>query len=180
MSDRNNEIAKKIKKYRKVKNMSQEMLAEASGIHISMIKKYESGIRNPKPDQLLKIANALEISINALQFHNINTISDVITILINLDEQTALNITGEKDESGKYIPDSIYLSFDDDKINKVLSKYLAYKDGIAALSQVQSHTNSYAVSNELEKAYLLTELIASDITMKRPGVNDADCSSKIS
>ena len=169
MSDKNNEIAEKIKKYRKVKNMSQEMLAEASGIHISMIKKYESGIRNPKPDQLLKIANALGISINALQFHKINTISDVITLLINLDEQTALNITGTKDESGKYIPDSIYLSFNDDKINTVLSKYLAYKDGIKALNQVKSHTNSYTVSNKLDTTHLLTELITSDINIKRPG-----------
>lgn len=170
MSDKNNEIAGKIKKYRKAKNMSQEMLAEASGIHISMIKKYESGIRNPKPDQLLKIANALGMSINALYFHEINTISDVITLLINLDEQTALNITGQRDESGNYIPDSIYLSFDDDKINEVLSKYLAYKDGISALKQVQLHTNSSTVPNELENIHLLTELTTSDINIKRPRI----------
>lgn len=168
MSNKNNEIAGKIKKYRKAKNMSQEMLAEASGIHISMIKKYESGIRNPKPEQLLKIANALGISINALQFHEINTISDVITLLINLDEQTTLNITGEKDESGKYVPDSIYLSFEDENINEILSKYLAYKDGINALNQVHSHTDLPTVSSELKTAHILTELISSDINILRP------------
>ena len=69
MPDKTNEIAEKIKKYRKVKNMSQDMLADASGINVSMIKKYECGIRNPKPEQLLKIANALGISIDALYSH---------------------------------------------------------------------------------------------------------------
>ena len=99
MPDKTNEIAEKIKRYRKIKNMSQDMLADAAGINVSMIKKYECGIRNPKPEQLLKIANALGISINALYSHDINTVSDVITLLMKLHEQTALNIAGSKDKS---------------------------------------------------------------------------------
>ena len=39
------------------------------------IKKYEYGIRNPKPDQLLKIANALGISINLFMDFDIETVS---------------------------------------------------------------------------------------------------------
>ena len=159
MPNKINELPEKIKKYRKIKNMSQEMLAQVSGINISMIKKYECGIRNPKPEQLLKIANALGISINALYSHEIKTISDVVTLLINLDEQTALNISGEKDESGKYIPDSIHMSFDDDKINDALTKYLTYKEGIIAIK-----TNSYPA----EQNQQLTNLITSDATIKKP------------
>ena len=153
MPDKIYRIPEKIKRYRKIKNMSQEMLAQASGINISMIKKYECGIRNPKPEQLLKIAKALGISINAFYSHEINTVSDVVTLLINLDEQTALNIVGETDESGNYIPDSIYLSFDDQNINDALSKYLAYKDGI----------NS--IGTEINQQ--ITDLITSDTKIKK-------------
>lgn len=165
MPDKINGIPEKIKRYRKIKNMSQEMLALASGINISMIKKYECGIRNPKPEQLLKIANALGISINALYSHEINTVSDVVTLLINLDEQTALNIAGEKDESGKYIPGSIYLSFDDDKINDALTRYLAYKDGIISISQTQERYESITT----ETTQQLTDLITLDAIIKRSG-----------
>lgn len=49
-------IADKIKRYRKINNMSQEELSTLSGINVSTIKKYECGYRNPKPEQLVKIA----------------------------------------------------------------------------------------------------------------------------
>ena len=54
----------KIKYFRNMRGISQETLGQLSGINSATIKKYEYGIRNPKPDQLLKIANALGISIN--------------------------------------------------------------------------------------------------------------------
>lgn len=160
MSDKTNEIAEKIKRYRKIRNMSQDMLADASGINVSMIKKYECGIRNPKPEQLLKIANALGISINALYSHDINTVSDVITLLMKLDEQTCMNIAGDKDEAGDYIPESIRLSFDDDNINKAIIQYLAYKESI------KSSTKEYV---EIDIENQITNLIISDTIIKRPG-----------
>lgn len=40
------------------------MLGQLAGIDGTTIRKYELGSRNPKPDQLLKIANALGVSIN--------------------------------------------------------------------------------------------------------------------
>lgn len=52
MSNKNNDICDKIKRYRKLRNMSQEELASASGINISSIKKYEAGFRNPKTEQI--------------------------------------------------------------------------------------------------------------------------------
>lgn len=169
MSGKTNEISEKIKKYRKIRNMSQDMLADASGINVSMIKKYECGIRNPKPEQLSKIANALGISINVFYSHEINTVSDVITLLISLDEQTALNITGDKDKAGKYISDSIYLSFDDDKINDALSKYLAYKDGINSINKAHLHADEVQEFNNTDTMQQITELITSNTMIKRPG-----------
>lgn len=65
----------------------EALLATAlSGINSATIKKYEYGIRNPKPDQLLKIANALGISINIFMDFDIETVSDVLSLLFKLDD----------------------------------------------------------------------------------------------
>ena len=40
----------KIKHFRNLRGISQETLAQLSGINLATIKKYEYGIRNPKPD----------------------------------------------------------------------------------------------------------------------------------
>jgi len=50
------------------------------------IKKYEYEIRNTKPDQLLKIANALGISINIFMNFYIETVSNVLSLLFKLDD----------------------------------------------------------------------------------------------
>ena len=63
----------KIKYFRNMRGISQETLGQLSGINSATIKKYEYGIRNPKPDQLLKIANALGISINIFMDFDIGT-----------------------------------------------------------------------------------------------------------
>ena len=75
--DNRHSIGSKIQKYRKLKDMTQDELSKQSGIYLSTIKKYESGERNPKPDQLQKIAEALGISVTVFLDYDINTVSDV-------------------------------------------------------------------------------------------------------
>lgn len=77
--DNRHSIGSKIQKYRKLKDMTQDELSKQSGIYLSTIKKYESGERNPKPDQLQKIAEALGISVTVFLDYNINTV--IITAL---------------------------------------------------------------------------------------------------
>ena len=77
--DNRHSIGSKIQKYRKLKDMTQDELSKQSGIYLSTIKKYESGERNPKPDQLQKIAEALGISVTVFLDYDINTVSDVFT-----------------------------------------------------------------------------------------------------
>ena len=73
--------------------MSQETLGELSGNHYATIKKYELGIRNPKPEQLLKISNALGISINVFLDLDISTVSDVLSLLFKMDDEIDMNIS---------------------------------------------------------------------------------------
>ena len=55
------EINEKIRYFRKQRGLSQELLAERTGINVNTIRKYEIGIRKPKVEQLKKIADGLEI-----------------------------------------------------------------------------------------------------------------------
>lgn len=100
----------KIKYFRNMRGISQEMLGQLSGINSATIKKYEYGIRNPKPDQLLKIANALGISINIFMDFDIETVSDVLSLLFKLDDQIDMKFEAEKDEEGNFKPATVKMS----------------------------------------------------------------------
>ena len=57
---------KKIKLIRTFRGLTQKELGEACGIHEVAIRKYELGKNIPKPEQLRKIAEALNVNVNAL------------------------------------------------------------------------------------------------------------------
>ena len=110
----------KIKYFRNMRGISQDTLGQLSGINSATIKKYEYGIRNPKPDQLLKIANALGISINIFMDFDIETVSDVLSLLFKLDDQIDMKFEADKDEEGNFKPATVKLSFKNNLINKKL------------------------------------------------------------
>lgn len=150
-----NLVGEKMKRYRKLRNMSQEELSEASGINVSTIKKYECGFRNPKVDQLVKIANALDISINAFVSFEITTVSDVISLLMSMDEQTEMCWKGEKDAEGNYIPDSISISFENSMINNSLAAYMKYRDAKYNISENSTTSTDSNESSHLQVDYSL-------------------------
>lgn len=134
-----NTIGNKIQNYRKLKGMTQAELSKSSGIYLTTIKKYERGERNPKPDQLLKIAEALGISITVFLDFDINTISDVLSIVMKLDEQTPFSITAEIGNDGRYDPNSVSFSFDDIRINEAICSYLECK--LQSMSSISNSDN---------------------------------------
>lgn len=83
--------------------MSQGTLENLSNMNPATIKKYEYGIRNPKPDQLLKITNALRISINLFMDFDIETVSDVFSLLFKLDEQMDMKFKTKKDVNEEFL-----------------------------------------------------------------------------
>lgn len=141
----------KIRYYRNLRGMSQETLGELSGIHYATIKKYELGIRNPKPEQLLKISNALGISINVFLDLDISTVSDVLSLLFKMDDEIDMNISADKKEDGSYIPSSVRISFDNKELNKRLCKYLETKELLnTAQEKYQSGSMDEKQKKELE------------------------------
>ncbi len=55
-----------IKKYRKIKNITQEKLAELIGVEVISISYIETGRCFPSPDNLEKISKALNVSVSDL------------------------------------------------------------------------------------------------------------------
>ena len=122
-------IGEKIKAYRKMRGISQKTLGElAGGINEVTIRKYEAGDRNPKPEQLLKIANALGISINLFMDFDIETVSDVLSLVFKMDEQLDITFTGKKNKKGEYDPYSIALKFNNPAVSKKLAVWARTRD----------------------------------------------------
>ena len=113
--------------FRTIRGISQNVLGELAGIDGTTIRKYELGSRKPKPDQLLKIANALSVSINVFTDFDIETASDVLSLLFKMDEQVDMEIDGEKDIDGNLIPDTICIRFKHPEINSRLAKFAKAK-----------------------------------------------------
>lgn len=59
-------IGDNIKKFRKIKKLTQEELGNRLGVSAAMISQWERGERNPRTENLQKIASALDVSIGDL------------------------------------------------------------------------------------------------------------------
>lgn len=114
----------KIRTFRLMHKVTQDQLSELSGINKSTIVKYELGERNPKAEQLLKIAEALGISINVFLDLDIKTVSDLLSLVFKMDEQLSLNFEAQTDESGEYDYRTLKLSFQNDAVNQKLLTYM--------------------------------------------------------
>lgn len=71
----------------------------------------------------MKLASALGVSINVFTDFDIETASDVLTLLFKMDEQADMEIDGEKDSEGNLIPDTICIRFKHPEINGRLAKF---------------------------------------------------------
>ena len=108
-------IGEKIKTYRKLKNMTQEDLSKESDLYLSTIKKYETDNRNPKLEQLEKIAAALDVSVFEFLDIEVKSISDIISLVNKMNNATEIewDIDNEK----------VSISFKNENINNSLKDY---------------------------------------------------------
>lgn len=61
-------LASRIATLRKEKGLSQQAMADALGLHVTQVKRYESGSSQPSLEALKKIAKTLRVSIDSLVF----------------------------------------------------------------------------------------------------------------
>ena len=93
----------RIRYVRKLRRLTQAQLAEMTGIHPVSIRKYEIGIMEPQLEQIQRIALALNVNANVLIGFDsmpmkIETIGDVLSVLMMLHRSKLIMISGERDE----------------------------------------------------------------------------------
>ena len=114
-------VGKKIRAYREFRGYSQIQLAELSGINVGTIRKYELGIRNPKPDQLEKIATALGLNVSVFLDFNIETVGDVLSLLFSIDDSVNLSLAETPEQK-------ISLTFDNPTMQDFFRKWCQFKN----------------------------------------------------
>jgi len=86
-------IGKKIKEYRKTKNLTQEGLGEKAGLHYTYIGQVERGEKEPSLKSLINIADALGVGVDKLLInYDLSSeasikISHITDLLLKRDEK---------------------------------------------------------------------------------------------
>ena len=139
-------LARTIRKYREARKMTMKQLSIKSGINLSTIKKYETDNRNPKLEQLEKIAAALDVSVFEFLDIEVKSISDIISLVNKMNNATEI----EWDIDNK----KVSISFKNENINNSLKDYALdyrckdinieneYSDSEATLTRLMLINNS--------------------------------------
>ena len=79
-------VGENIRRYRKLRGMTQARLAEVVGLTEGAVRHYESGIRAVKPELLGSIADTLGVSVNALKDYGVENAGDLMSLLVRLED----------------------------------------------------------------------------------------------
>ena len=120
-------LGERIRFCRKSSGLTQEQLAEITGIHTVSINKYEKDKMVPKPDQLSKIAYALNVSTMALNGSDdpsfrVETIGDFMGFLFTMHHSGIMMLKGKRDKEGYIKEDTAYI-----EINPAIRQYFGVK-----------------------------------------------------
>lgn len=117
-------VSEKLKIYREMRSMTQKELADRAGINLSTIKKYETNLLNPKPNQLKKLADALGVSIYMFMDFEVNTLGDAMSLLMKVFEAIPVKFNVKDAKSYMEKRDKMPLVFDNAQLNELLFNYL--------------------------------------------------------
>lgn len=128
-------LARTIKRYRKARKLTMEQLSEKSGINLSTLKKYETDNRNPKLEQLSKIAEALEVSVFEFLDIEIKSVNDIISLVNKMNIATDIDWDIDNDK--------VCISFKNKEINNCLKEYAVdYKKDNILIEKTETNHES--------------------------------------
>lgn len=128
-------LARTIKKYRKARKLTMEQLSEKSGINLSTLKKYETDNRNPKLEQLSKIAKALEVSVFEFLDIEVNSVNDIISLVNKMNIATDIDWDIDNDK--------VCISFKNKEISNCLKEYAVdYKKDNILIEKTETNYES--------------------------------------
>lgn len=128
-------LARTIKKYRKARKLAMEQLSEKSGINLSTLKKYETDNRNPKLEQLSKIAEALEVNVFEFLDIEVKSVNDIISLVNKMNIATDIDWDIDNDK--------VCISFKNKEINNCLKEYAVdYKKDNILIEKTETNYES--------------------------------------
>ena len=128
-------LARTIKKYRKARKLTMEQLSEKSGINLSTLKKYETDNRNPKLEQLSKIAEALEVSVFEFLDIEVKSVNNIISLVNKMNIATDIDWDIDNDK--------VCISFKNKEINNCLKEYAVdYKKDNILIKKTETNYES--------------------------------------
>ena len=77
-------IATRLRMIREMRGYTQVEVAKKAGIHVVLYRQYEGGTKNPKEEQLDKIAKALLVDINMLRIPKAEKGDEILAYLYEL------------------------------------------------------------------------------------------------
>lgn len=121
-----------IRKYRKMRGLTQSELAEKCGLTDSAIRNYELGNRTPGEDQVKEIASALHVAPESLFDVPAATAREALELIFRIDEEFGLKpkeIGGEVvlaiDPSSKKAFKAWLAQIDSEKSGEITAEQLA-------------------------------------------------------
>lgn len=134
------EIGQRLKAFRNQKNITQNEVAESSGIHPVTIRKYETSVMEPKLVHIKKIASALNISIPSLLGSQelelkSTSVGDIYSLIFFMVESGFLDF--------KLMDSKIILS-----LNKCLTSFFA---DLNVDRQIETQLSNLEGSNDLKQ-----------------------------
>lgn len=93
-------VGERIRYFRKDRNMTQDKLAELTGIHPVSIRKYETNKMQPQIEQIERIASILDVNVSAIVGYNskpsiVRTVGDLTGVLMMLYKAHVLMVIGK-------------------------------------------------------------------------------------
>lgn len=93
-------IGERIRYFRKDRQLTQDKLAELTGIHPVSIRKYETNKMQPQIEQIERIASVLDVNVSAIVGYNskpaiVRTVGDLTGVLMTLFKSHVLMIIGK-------------------------------------------------------------------------------------
>lgn len=162
-------IAENIKKLRKAHALTQEQLAEALGVTVGAVYKWEAGLSNPELKLIMELADFFEVSIDVLlgyeqQSSNIEgRVERIRQCVLKKDFEEAVI---ETEKALKKYPNNFdvtymgarmyMLKFSEDKCKATMQKSnRLFQNAIALLSQnTDKRVNEAAILNYIASNYL--------------------------
>jgi transcriptional regulator with XRE-family HTH domain len=104
---------------RKDQGYSQQRLADAVGLHINQIKRYETGSAQPTLEALVKIAKSLHVSLDALVFDEDERGPDDD---LRLQFEALSQFTPEEKAVARIVLESLILKHDASRFSRAAAK----------------------------------------------------------